>query len=349
MSVVTRQALSGGQDEYATRLLGFLVPQMLVGFREMLDNAVAVCAASGESEKYLMTFQNYLAGVPGWSAAVVEAEGQRIRTASGCGYLEDLLTCVHVAHLKLLTSIRPGETSQEVHVDIPSFDAYVQRAYSAASRHLYKNTYLFQRDIAPLEYQKSMREVELLLQRGAMDALREGLPVESIIKSYLAERHESESLARASVHAEVAKAKVGEPQAKVEVAKPLVEVAKPLVEVDKPLVEVAKVEVAKVVEVAKPHVEVAKVEVEAAKVAEPQPQAAKVVAAEPTKGRISFSATDAVLDMGTNRESAVTVPKTDEALAARADARAAAEDEGLLSISTEPLVKTADLGIEVLA
>ena len=65
--------------------------------------------------------------------------------------------------------------------------------------------------------------------------------------------------------------------------------------------------------------------------------------------QIRFSATDAVLDMGTNKESAVTAPKTVEALAARAQARDTADDEGLLSISTEPLVSTADLGIEVLA
>jgi hypothetical protein len=368
MSVVGRQALMGGQEEYASRLFNFLVPQMLVGFKEMLDNATVVCDASGEPEKYLMTFQNYLAGVPEWSAAVVEKEGQRIRAASGCGYLEELLACVHVAHLKLLTAIRPGERSQEVQLDMPSFDQYVHNAYSGAARHLYRNTFLFERDTTPLDRQKNMREVEVLLQRGSMDALREGLPVEGIIRSYLAEREELEGGPPAAVQPMTDKPvamatdkpvamatdkpvamATDKPVATTMTDKPVAMADKPVATTmaDKPVATDEPVMTGETV-VRQP----APVKLVTAELAATPSVAApveNVVIAHPAGG-VSFSRTDAVLDMGTNVSSNVEVSKTIEAIEVRNAVREATErDEGLLQISTEPASASADLGVEILA
>ncbi len=348
----------GGQEEYASRLFSFLVPQMLVGFKEMLGNATTVCDGSGEPEKYLMTFQNYLAGVPEWSAAVVEKEGQRIRAASGCGYLEELLACVHVAHLKLLTAIRPGERSQEVQLDMPSFDQYVHNAYSCAARHLYRNTFLFERDTAPLERQKNMREVELLIQRGAMDALREGLPVEGIIRSYLAEREESEAAATPVPTAPASATASSDKSVPLDPGPSTDQRAAAAAAAGKSLTN-------KPVSVAVPDkpaslMSVAVAPPPALEVTMPEKPVTLSIGEESTKqvtsspaGGVSFSPTDAVLDMGTNETKNVEVSKAVEDIEVRNANRAAAEaadaDEGLLQISTEPASASTDLGVEVLA
>ena len=67
-----------------------------------------ICSETDEEEKYLMTFQNLLNNIPKWSSQIVETERERIINSSGCNYLEDLLTCIHITQLKALTISRVG-------------------------------------------------------------------------------------------------------------------------------------------------------------------------------------------------------------------------------------------------
>jgi hypothetical protein len=185
MSSLERSTLGGAKDEYAARFIQVLAPQMHKGIRDIFNEAVAVCRESGEEHKYLMTFQNFLAKVPTWSAATVEKEAKRIEDDSGCTYMPELLACVHVAHLKLLTSIRPSETSREVEIPMPTLVAFVHKAYSIAARKLWKHTFLFETGIFPLEQQKNAREVDVVLHNSIVEAVRDSLPVDDILKNYL--------------------------------------------------------------------------------------------------------------------------------------------------------------------
>ena len=185
MALVERSTLTGAKDEYAERLVQILCPQMVSGIRDIFNEAVQVCADSGEPYKYLMTFQNFLAKVPTWSSATVEEETTRIIADSGCSYMAELVACVHVAHLKLLTSIRPSETSREVELPMPALSAFIHKAYVVAARKLWKSTFLFETGIMPLDQQKNAREIENVIRGSIVDAIRESLPVDDILKNYL--------------------------------------------------------------------------------------------------------------------------------------------------------------------
>ena len=185
MSSLERSTLGGAKDEYAARFVQVLAPQMNKGIRDIFNEAVSVCSESGEQHKYLMTFQNFLAKVPSWSAATVEKEAKRIEEDSGCTYLPELLACVHVAHLKLLTSIRPSETSREVEIPMPTLVTFIHKAYNIAARKLWKHTFLFETGIFPLEQQKNAREVDVILHNSIVEAVRDSLPVDDILKNYL--------------------------------------------------------------------------------------------------------------------------------------------------------------------
>ena len=180
-----RSTLGGAKDEYAARFIQVLAPQMNKGFRDIFNEAVSVCNESGEEHKYLMTFQNFLAKVPAWSASTVEKEAKRIEDDSGCTYMPELLACVHVAHLKLLTSIRPSETSREVEIPMPTLVSFIHKAYTIAARKLWKHTFLFETGIFPLDQQKNAREVEVVLHNSIVEAVRDSLPVDAILKNYL--------------------------------------------------------------------------------------------------------------------------------------------------------------------
>jgi GTP:adenosylcobinamide-phosphate guanylyltransferase len=77
------------------------------GLRSIFDEANKLCRENGEMDKYLMTFQNFITRIPKWNASIIENERIRIVEKSGCGYLEDLVTCVHIIQLKILAQMNP--------------------------------------------------------------------------------------------------------------------------------------------------------------------------------------------------------------------------------------------------
>ena len=184
--------LSEAKNEYSSRLVTILTPLMLEGVKSIFDEATKLCLDNDEEEKYLMTFQNFLSRVPKWNSTIIEEETKRIVTKSNCSYLEDLLTCVHITQLKILTSIRVSQKQKKIDIDIPKLNTFVHRCYIAYARKLYSNVYLFESNVLPLNYQKNMREAELMCQESVLQVIRENMPVEKILRAYIDETTEEE-------------------------------------------------------------------------------------------------------------------------------------------------------------
>ena len=106
--------LSEAKNEYTIRLLNILAPLTIEGIKSILKEAWDLCVSNEEERKYLMTFQNFLSRVPKWNQTIIEEETKRIIEQSGCNYLEDLITCVHITQLKVLTSIRVGTKQKKI-------------------------------------------------------------------------------------------------------------------------------------------------------------------------------------------------------------------------------------------
>ena len=114
--------LSEAKNEYSSRLVTILTPLVIEGIRSIFNEACQLCQDNDEEEKYLMTFQNFLSRVPKWNTTIIEEEKNRILQSSGCGYLDDLITCVHITQLKILTSIRVSQKQKKIDIDIPKLD-----------------------------------------------------------------------------------------------------------------------------------------------------------------------------------------------------------------------------------
>jgi hypothetical protein len=139
-----------------------------------------------------MTFQNLLARVPKWNNEIVEEERKRIIERSGCNYLEDLITCVHIIQLKVLTCIRVGNKQKKIDISVPKLDSFIHKVYINAARKIYSNVYLFERNVSPLLTQKNNRELEVIIQECILLAIRESIPTEAIIRAYMDESMEQE-------------------------------------------------------------------------------------------------------------------------------------------------------------
>jgi hypothetical protein len=184
--------LHESRNEWCSRLVSIFTPLVSEGIRSIFNEAWKLCVDTDEASKYLMTFQNLLSRIPKWNSVIIEEERKRIIERSGCNYLEDLITCVHIIQLKVLTCIRVGNKQKKIDIAIPKLDAFIHKVYIHVARKVYSNVYLFEKNISPLAVQKHMRELEVIIQECILTAIRESIPTEDIIKAYMDEAVEHE-------------------------------------------------------------------------------------------------------------------------------------------------------------
>jgi hypothetical protein len=185
-------SLHESKNEWAARLINIFTPLVIEGYKSIFNEALQLCKQNNEIDKYLMTFQNFISRVPKWNVAIIEQERKRISEKSGCGYLEDLITCVHIIQLKILTSMRAGNKQKKINITIPKLDEFIHKIYINVARKVYKNVYLFEINIPPLQIQKYQRELEIIVQECILITIRESIPVETILKAYMDETIEEE-------------------------------------------------------------------------------------------------------------------------------------------------------------
>jgi hypothetical protein len=185
-------ALHESKNEWGSRLVTILTPLIIDGYKSILEESIKLCKENGEMDKYLMTFQNLISRIPKWNTEIIETERKRICDKSGCNYLEDLVTCVHIIQLKILTAMRVGQKQKKIDINIPKLDEFIHKTYINVARKVYKNVYLFEINIQPLTIQKHYRELEIIVQECILNTLRESIPVESILKAYMDETIEED-------------------------------------------------------------------------------------------------------------------------------------------------------------
>ena len=180
-------ALNNSQHEWAIKLLNVLTPYVNEGVYSIYNEAIKICNDNKENDKYLMTFQNLLSRIPKWNNSIIETETKRIVDKSKCAYLEDLISCVHISHLKILTSVRVSKTQKKINIDVPDLKNFIHKVYTHCGRKLYTVIYLFERNLEPLIQQKNKKEIEEHINNSILNAIRESIPVEEILKEYMDE------------------------------------------------------------------------------------------------------------------------------------------------------------------
>lgn len=184
--------LHESRNEWCNRLVSILTPLITEGIRSIFNESWKLCSANDELNKYLMTFQNLLSRIPKWNNNIIEEEKNRIIERSNCNYLEDLISCVHIIQLKILTCIRVGNKQKKIDISTPKLSDFIHKVYINTARKVYSNIYLFEKNISPLSIQKNNRELELIIQDSILISIRESIPTESIIRAYMDESVEEE-------------------------------------------------------------------------------------------------------------------------------------------------------------
>lgn len=192
MDDFSTSTLHESKNEWCARLLTILTPLIIEGFNSIFNESLKMCKDNDEEEKYLMTFQNLITRIPKWNNTIVETEKERIIERSKCAYLEDLLSCVHVIQVKILTVMRVGQKQKKIDIDIPKLNDFLHKCYINSARQVYKNVYLFEKNLLPLQIQKHNRELQQIIQESILVTIRESIPIENILKAYMDESIEED-------------------------------------------------------------------------------------------------------------------------------------------------------------
>ena len=186
------QTLNESLNEWCARLVNVLTPRVVENLWKLLEEARRTAVDAKQLDKYLLSFQQLLQFVPKWSMAQVEEVRKHIIQKSGCNHLEELITCAHIILTKALVCARPGNRQKQLNVSIPKIDAFIHKVFIKSAGHAYRNAYLFEKEVAKLQYQRNMHDLEKLVHRAILDAIRENIPEEEIIRSFLDENYEYE-------------------------------------------------------------------------------------------------------------------------------------------------------------
>ena len=183
--------LQDSRNEWCSRLITVLTPCIIDGVKSIFEESWKLCLENDEKTKYLMTFQNFLSRVPKWNPNIISQECARIKEKSNCSYITDLITCVHVVQLKMLSCMRVGTKQKKIDVSIPRLEDFVHHVYINVARKIYTNVYLFEMGISSLKSQKNARELEIIIKECILQTIRETIPVEELLKLYMSETVEN--------------------------------------------------------------------------------------------------------------------------------------------------------------
>lgn len=177
--------LNESRNEWCSRLVAILTPLIMEGVRSIFAESWKLSMETNELEKYLMTFQNFLCRVPKWNSNIIEDEKKRIVEKSGCGYLEDLITCVHIIQLKVLTCVRVGTRQKKIDISIPKLNDFIHKVYITVASKVYRNAYLFDKYATAIVQQRNSREFEVIVEECILRTIRDSIPTETIVRAYL--------------------------------------------------------------------------------------------------------------------------------------------------------------------
>lgn len=174
---------SDARTEYTKQLCVFLVPAYFQFFIDLLEKCKKIMV--NEPKRVLWQFQTCLNEIHDWNMEKVNNEIHQVHMNCGCDYLEDLLTAVFIAHTKVLTAIRLSSNHKKIEITVPKVEHFLFKVMCETSKLLWSSTYLFRDGIPGIEKQQNYRTIEGILNEGILLAIRNLVPVKSILKSFV--------------------------------------------------------------------------------------------------------------------------------------------------------------------
>lgn len=166
-----------------------VLPHISEGIWSVYNNAQSICEKNRQIDQTLKTFQNLLTFIPKWDEARLNTEVERIQTASGCSYLEELLTATLITYLRAFASVQYSANQDiEVEFERPPLPRFVHELYKECARQCWTHAYLFKTYSTSMEQQaRNRKDIDQMLDAAMDTTLDSFLPWKSIVDKYFKE------------------------------------------------------------------------------------------------------------------------------------------------------------------
>lgn len=174
------------KNEYTIQLINILTPHFYEGFESIYSESKKIIK-KGEEKKLLKAFQQFIKRIPSWNTNLIDNETIRIKTASRCDFINNLLKAVIKANIILLSNSNNLNSSTEIdkkYLDIP-LSRFIHKCYIECARQFYNSPYLFYHEIRPIERKRNQRDANDIIKASIKEAIRKILPVQHILNEYL--------------------------------------------------------------------------------------------------------------------------------------------------------------------
>lgn len=174
------------KNEYTIQLINILTPHFYEGFESIYSESKKIIK-KGEEKKLLKAFQQFIKRIPSWNTNLIDNETIRIKTASRCDFINNLLKAVIKANIILLSNSNNLNSSTEIdkkYLDIP-LSRFIHKCYIECARQFYNSPYLFYHEIKPIERKRNQRDANDIIKTSIKEAIRKILPVQHILNEYL--------------------------------------------------------------------------------------------------------------------------------------------------------------------
>ena len=163
-----------------------LVPHVSDGLWSIYDSAKQACLRNEQPEKTIQTFQNLLTRIPQWNEETLDKEVDRIRIASKCDYLEDLLLGVFVSYIRAFASLQQTEASRvNIEFDRPSLTKFIHNLYILAARKSWSQAYLFKTiGVSSGQQARNRRDIDTMLEGAMNEVIDSFIPWKKISQAY---------------------------------------------------------------------------------------------------------------------------------------------------------------------
>jgi hypothetical protein len=185
--------LVDAKEEYTKQLINIFKPYIYQGIKSIYGDSKKISDDKNTPDEILMIFQDLLSRIPKWSQEIIDKEYQRIVEASSCDWIEDLLKVVYISHIKILTIVHKAQPNKKINLKVPTGQHFMHLCYIEVAREFWKNPYLLSDSVSKYEYQRNMRESEMIINECIGETVRKQLPVKHILKEYLGEYEESDN------------------------------------------------------------------------------------------------------------------------------------------------------------
>tara|TARA_A100001015_G_C15010478_1_gene722835 strand:+ start:243 stop:1727 length:1485 start_codon:yes stop_codon:yes gene_type:complete len=175
------------KKEYLMRIKDNMNRNFYEGMSSIYNKAVEV---SGNDD-VLKLFQSFLKRVPKWTDEILANEVLRIRQVLEIDNKYELTNDLIKACLKASYNIMTFGINDNISFDIKqflsdfSFKEFIRNVYVESSRSVYNNPFLFYHNYSPIEIKRNQREVLDLISESIENTIRNMLPINIILSSYL--------------------------------------------------------------------------------------------------------------------------------------------------------------------